>query len=253
MDMENVLTCPEGMYRKEVTITQAQVDASGEMTPGALLRLMQDVSVEHLLTLGLDGDTMESHGYLWMLVRTALSIERMPRVGETVYLHTWFGAEKMWMIPGFYVCYSADGTLMAGAASQWMMVDVETRRLAEPPEIMKSLPVLALADAPALPARRVKLPAELPLRRDFTVQSHEIDRNGHMNNTFYVDWVTELAGDTAFRGRKTAFLWIEYARELLLGQTATLEYAKEEETLFVKGSADSGESFTLKMDFNPCE
>lgn len=241
--------CPADVYQKTIVIADEHTDEFDCMTPTAMVRQMQCAAGEHLTLLGLDGDTMEGHGFLWMLIRTSLQIHRAPRQGEQVVVRTWFGPEKRWMYPGHYVFYTLCGEKLAEAASQWMLVDRNTRRLADPPELLRALPDTSLEGEPELPARKISFPAELTGKAERTVQPHEIDRNGHMNNSYYLDWAAAIPDVKYRQGHALRSLWVEYSHELLAGQIATLQYEHEQNTLYLKGFAGNDDAFKIKIEY----
>lgn len=241
--------CPADVYQKTIVITDEHTDAFDRMTPTAMVQQMQHTAGEHLDQLGLGGDAMEKQGFLWMLIRTSLQIHRAPRQGEHVLVRTWFGPEKRWMYPGHYVFYTFRGEKLAEAASQWMLVDKATRSLTDPPDLIRALPETSLEGEPELPARKVSFPAELTGKAERTVQPHEIDRNGHMNNSYYLDWAAVIPDAKYRQDHALRALWVEYSHELLVGQTATLQYEHEQDTLYLKGLVGNDDAFKIKMEY----
>ena len=241
--------CPDGIYQKAVTITKEDTDSSGEMTPGTLMRRMQHTAVEHMNNLGITGESMLEQGALWVLVRNALQIHRMPKMDEHVVIRVWFGKEKHCMNPSYYVCYSSTGEELASVSSQWLAIDAITRRLTKAPELIQRLTAKTVPDKLDPPANLVKFPDELPEHVERTVLPRHIDLNGHMSNSFYLDWAMELPEKGYLQTHAPCSLWIEYCRELMLGETVTLRYKQEQNTLFLRGFAGEEESFALKLDF----
>ena len=243
--------CPSGAFQKTITVTDVQTDAFSRMTPGALAREMADTTSEHMAILGLDYNTLRSHGLLWVLIRTALWVQCLPQCGESVLLRTWAGEERHWMYPHRTVIFSSTGEILVSACSQWMLIDMNTRRMAPPSEMMWAIPVISLPDEPKLPAQRILFPVEISESTERIVQPQEIDFNGHLNNSYYLDWAVDLLEPSYLQDHALCFLWVEYCKELLEGQAASLHYKREDDSLFLKGYIDGNESFSLKMEFGP--
>ena len=250
MEPENRIERPAGAVQTKYTVTERETDAGGLMRPSALLRAMQLASWANLAPHGLDCEALLERGLLWMLVRTGLELQRLPRRGETVQIRTWWSEEKHWMFSCRYQCFSETGELLASAASLWALAARMTRSLASPEALGDAFPDVRLPDGPELPARRMPFPDTLPGLAYRTVQSEEIDLNGHMNNTCYLDWAMELPELEILRGKKLCRVWVEYGMELLEGQQSENRYALEGNKLFLRGFRDGENTFSLCAEYD---
>lgn len=237
---EYTAACPAGVYQKEFAMT----GLTGQIRPGDLAREMEKITEEHLGILGLSRDRLKAEGKIWVIAWTQIRISHLPQPGERVILRIWPGRMKAMMQVRKYAFYTADGEPLARAASIFVMMDAVTRSFAAPSEILKYLPVVEIPCEPGLPPMRMEFPAELNGCLLRTVAAEEIDLNGHLNNTHYLDWADPLLGD-----RIPASVWVQYAKELTEGQEVTLRYGLQEDALFVRGAAEGCESFLLAAEF----
>jgi acyl-ACP thioesterase len=217
---------------------------SGQVRPGDLAREMEKITEEHLGILGLDRNSLKAEGKIWVIAWTQIHISRLPELGEQVILRIWPGKMKAMMQVRKYAFYTADGDPLACAASIFVMMDANTRGFAAPSEILKYLPVVELPGEPELPPMRMNFPAELEKTLSRTVAAEEIDLNGHLNNTYYLDWADGLMGE-----KTPTSLWVQYVKELMEGQEVTLRYELGEDGLYVRGSSVAAESFLLTAAF----
>lgn len=238
---EYTAACPAGVYQKKFPMT----GLSGQVRPGDLAREMEKITEEHLGILGLSRDKLKAAGKIWVIAWTQIHISRLPALGEQVILRIWPGRLKAMMQVRKYGFYTADGDPLACASSLFIMMDANTRGFAAPSEILKYLPVVEIPGEPDLPPMRLEFPAELGETRQRTVTAEEIDLNGHLNNTHYLDWMSGLAED----GRPPKSVWVQYTKELMEGQEVTLRYERQENILYVRGSAENCESFLLTATF----
>lgn len=252
MTVAELLQAPfDGVFEKTIQVTGNQTDALGRATPVSLTRYTGDATVEHMISLGVDEQALRSNGLLWVIVRTVIDVQRLPREGETLRLFAWAGKEKLWMYPRRTVMFSSGGEPLASACSQWLLIDTETRRLAPPSELIQKVPIVALEDEPKAPALQMKFPGELDIHAKRTVQPGEIDGNGHMNNACYLDWAMELLDAEYMKNHALKRLWADYNKELMEGEQADLQYKRMEDTLYLKVYAEEATSFSAKMDFEP--
>ena len=247
--MDNMLKeCPDGVYQYKMEITSGDVDANGNVTPGALARMMQDATEAHMKEAGLGYQTLREKGLLWFIVWTSVWIERLPKQGESCVICTWPGEVKLGMYSRRYVFFTALGEELLTTSSLFMMIDEKTRKMVPPKELPSELAEIVMEGQPILPKQRLKFP-ELPLVQAHAVQDYEIDKNGHVNNAFYLDWTYQLLNTEYMKKHPLKFFWVQYSKELMPGQTVSMEHTIAGNEFFVKGVADGESSFQVKMEF----
>lgn len=232
--------CPAGAYQKKFPMS----GLSGQVRPGDLAREMEKITEEHLSILGMNRDSLKAEGKIWVIAWTQIHISRLPELGEKVILRVWPGKMKAMMQVRKYALYTVDGDPLACAASIFVMMDANTRSFAAPSEILKYLPVVEIPGEPDLPPMRLEFPAELSKTLPRTVAAEEIDLNGHLNNTHYLDWA-----DPLLEGRMPVSIWVQYVKELMEGQEVALQYEMQETALYVRGVSAAKDSFLLAETF----
>lgn len=242
---EYTAACPAGVYQKKFPMT----GLSGQVCPGDLAREMEKITEEHLGILGLSRDKLKAECKIWVIAWTQIHISRLPALGEQVILRIWPGRMKAMMQVRKYGFYTADGDPLACASSLFAMMDANTRGLAAPSEILKYLPVVEIPGEPDLPPMRLEFPAELGEVRQRTVAAEEIDLNGHLNNTHYLDWADCLAEQCPVQGHTPQSIWVQYIKELTEGQQTALQYGLQDDTLFARGCSAGCECFLLQEKF----
>lgn len=230
-----------------ICIPKAWCDEQGRMHPDTLVAAMQNAAGQHLTDRGVSAEALAKQGCLLGLLWTELRVERLPTAGETVYLRVWFGEKKHGMYPAHYECLDIGGKTLARMASWWIAIDRESRVLTSSPEVMWQLPCHS-EDGEFFAPMQIPFPTSLPCHTGRTVQRQEIDHNDHMNNAHYIKWARELPESTFPRHRLTK-LWAEYRKELLEGQRVTMQYGRENGTLYVVGSRDGETAFQLRMEY----
>lgn len=237
---EYTAACPAGVYQKKFPMT----GLSGRVRLGDLAREMEKITEEHLGILGLSRDRLKAEGKIWVIAWTQIHISRLPELGEQVILRIWPGKMKAMMQVRRYAFYTAGGEPLACASSIFVMMDANTRSFAAPSEILKYLPVVEIPGEPDLPPMRLEFPAELSKTLSRTVAAEEIDLNGHLNNTHYLDWADGLMGE-----KTPSSVWVQYVKELMEGQEVVLQHEMQESALYVRGVSDAKDSFLLTATF----
>lgn len=247
--MENFINnCPAGVYQEEIQIIPEHIDAVGNVTPGALARIMQHMTEAHMDEAGLGYQHLREKGLLWFIVWTSIQIEESPKQGESCIVRTWPGELKLGMYARRYAFYTKDGKELLKTSSLFMMIDETTRKMVPPDELPGELAEVVVEGQLGLPKQRIKFP-ELPLTQTHTVADYEIDKNGHVNNAYYLDWAYDLLNTEYVGKHPLKYCWVQYDKELMLGQKAELRHTVQGNEFYVKGVSEGNSSFQIKMDF----
>lgn len=219
---------PEDVFEQKIHMDEKDVNDNGQMLWGALARRMQPVTEAHLSACGLDWNALHEAGKTWVIAWSGMEIQRLPRLGEDVIIRIWPCKNKMMMHTRKYAFYTSQGEPLLSAASIFLLMRIKERTATESGEEFPVIPIVTLPNEPALPKMRVPMPKELTQQRMRKVTASEIDHNRHMNNSHYLDWVQALMdGDD----RQPSSIWIQYNKELLEGQQATINYECNETEL----------------------
>lgn len=240
-------TCPEGMFQKIIETSDSQNNRTETIRLCELAKMMENLTEEHLDRIGMSQRVRQEEGKAWVIAWNSIFIQRMPKRGEKIDARIWPGKRKSVMSSRKYAFYTAEGEPLVGASALYVLMDVKNRSMAQPSEALKNLPVVMVEGEPALPGLSIPFPEVLSQKKERTVKPQEIDKNGHMNNTCYLDWIEELLDGRFLQNYTPQTVWIQYNKELLEGQTATLNYELQNNTLFVRGYSETTESFSLKI------
>ena len=243
-----VLQNTADVCEKDYVIEESQVDAAGNVTCGTLARFMQDMTTVHMNACGISVESLMEKNLLWVIVCTQINITRMPKAGETVEQYSWAGAEKFGMHSRRFAFFTKEGEELLNAASLFLLVDKESRSLSEPTKETLSLPIVVVDGEPKLPKMMQKYPT-LMFGKIHEVEESEIDYNGHVNNAVYLDWVDSIFDADFVKDRQMKGFWVQYDKEILLGQQVEMKYGASETEAYLKGCVDGVEYFKVKFDF----
>ena len=177
-------------YRHDYLIDDNMVDRFGNLKPSMILFLAQDMAGRHCVELQLDYDTMAQKRLFWAVIRHRVLVTRMPRRGQTVTVETWPMPTTRVAYPRATVAYDAEGNELFRIISLWVIMDLQTRAMILPGK--SGVDVAGLLTGTELGAPGSLAPRLLANRETRTVRYTDLDRNGHMNNCRYLEWVTDL-------------------------------------------------------------
>ena len=243
-----VLQSTADVCRKDYLVKENEVDAGGVITCGTLARWMQDMTTVDMNARGISVESLMEENLLWVIVCTQININRLPKAGETVEQYSWSGAEKFGMHSRRFAFFTMDGEELLNAASLFLLVNKETRALSEPTKETLSLPIVEVEGEPRLPKMMQKYPT-LMFGKTHVVEESEIDYNDHVNNAVYLDWADSIFDHDFITNRKMKGFWVQYDKEIVLGQNVELKYGTSDASVFIKGCVDGTEYFKVKFDF----
>ena len=211
-----------------------------------LAGMLEETANAQLEPYGLGKQDMHERNQAWIIVRREIRFNRFPVIGEDIDIRTFAGAGRHGIYPRWYEIDDEEGNRLADVSCQWCIIDFEKRELLTPDYIEKTAPIVPKEQAGFRARPAVKFP-RLTLERNFTVTEEYIDTNNHMNNAFYLAWAEEIAKDAGFKTENIKTLWIEYSKELMLGDEVKIAWERVENVLYLKGFHGEDGNFSIEI------
>ena len=189
------------IYRENFKLAGNALDRFNRLKPSALLDMMQQVATNQCVGLQLDWDTMASKGLLWAVSRTHVQILGHAAPGTTITVETWPGITSRVAYPRSTVAYDEKGLELFRSISMWVLMDTQTRAMILPGKSGVTVQGLLTGTELAAPGSLVPHEMEHLIKR--RVCYTDLDRNGHMNNTKYLEWMADLL-PSSFHRENTA-------------------------------------------------
>lgn len=211
-------------YTAQYPVTPLHADCFGRCKPSSLLRFAQDAAEAHCHLLGADWDNMAKKNYFWAIIRQRLEISRLPKTGETVTVKTWPMPTTRVAYPRATEGFDEAGNSLFKIISIWVIMDMQSRAMVLPDksgiEVVGTTFGTELKAPGGLPVAQ----AELEVLR--TVSYSDLDINGHMNNSRYLDWLCDLLPAAYHKEHPLKAVTINYMSEAREGQQLHLGIAQ---------------------------
>jgi medium-chain acyl-[acyl-carrier-protein] hydrolase len=207
------------IWREPFRVRFYEAEPSGRAAVPALCRYLQEAADCHCRSLGLSLGELREAGRMWVIVRLALNVAEFPRVGDVVTIETWptSRVDKLRAYRDFHL-KDADGTVLAEAASLWLMLDAQTRRPVRMPESVLQGRYPVLVTPQPVESLTLEEPQTVTSEQRVLVRWDDLDANGHANNVRYVEWSLETVPQEIRRDFQLASLDIHFRNEVMLGQ-----------------------------------
>ena len=210
----------------------------GRMTFAALARYFQEAAWHSAEALGFGYREAMARKQFWVLVRQRIRMDRFPLWGDRIAVETWpRGVDGLWAFREYQV-KDEDAIVIGGATSSWMIVDAETRRPVRPAIVAASLPLVIDRKALGCDASRIRPEGQWAAAGTRRVRTSDLDVNGHMNNSRYIDWVFD-AVQPLRQGVRCGELEINYLAQSREGEEIAVHTAASGDNFYVKGVSPS--------------
>ncbi len=182
----------------------------------------------------------------WMLARLRVRMERFPKWGEKVSVLTFPRGGRRIVAYRDFVLKGEGGEEIGVATSEWMLIDLDSRRLVAIPEA-----VFAAANTVRTPAFGEEAPAKprwdcrecASDALQFRARRGDIDLNGHVNNVHYIEWLMEGRPESAPPCRE---IDIVFKSETLAGDEVRVESVETADGEFIhRVSASDGRDHVI--------
>ena len=210
----------EPIYQQTFSITDNCVDCFGRLKPSMVLFFVQEAAGQHCMNLSVDYDTLAARRMFWAVIRHRVQITRLPMRGETIRVETWPMPTTRVAYPRSVAAYDEAGRECFRCISLWVLMDLDSRAMILPGK--SGVEVNGILRGTELAAPASLSPKPLQQRRSRTVCFTDLDRNGHMNNTRYLDWLYDLLPSSFHREHTPKEFTVCYLNESLEGQTLEL-------------------------------
>ena len=213
-------------------IESYEVTPDGNLKVSALFRIFQRIAGDDLDSAGLTYDALRDMGIVFVLTKMSVEFMENIRVYDEITVITRPRGCKGAVYIRDYDVYMGD-TRVAYCTSQWVIIDFNTRKILRPSTIAeKFLLKDDLEDIYPIENKKFRFKTDELTKIDTRrIYYSHLDRNEHMNNTFYPDIVLDYLPDSYKGDLKGKSVTVHYTTEITAGEQMAI-YVNEAEDGF---------------------
>ena len=184
----------------------ADFDRSGKLGYEAILRIFENTASRHSDSSGDDIIEESRNGITWVLTDWRVQIVRRPDSKAPLRVTTWVrDSVPTGRIFRDYTLADETGTELVCAESRLILFDLRAQKIIriDQQRFRSYLPETRGVFASAAP--RLRAPAAFDGEKTLPLRRSDIDFNGHVHNTKYLDFALEALPDTVPRDAFTGF------------------------------------------------
>lgn len=200
----------------------------GKVRFSHICNYLQEAASIHAEKLGFSKKNFQHLNLTWVMTRMHVRLQCYPEWSDDVTILTFpHGMRKLKAYRDF-ILTSSNGSPIGTATSEWMVMDVKTRKAGRLPEFVETgsntvrEPVFKEAPFSRLSFDRNNSQI---IEKQFSVQHAHVDLNGHVNNVRYLEWMMECAPEID-SGLRVSDMEVVYRAEAKHGDTVTAQCAQ---------------------------
>lgn len=201
-------------------------DVNGFIKIPQLILLSLQVSGMQSIELGMsDMYILENYNLVWIITDYNMKIDRLPVFDEKITIETYAKSHNHLFCYRAFNIKDEAGNIIIEMVATFVLMDRDTRKVH---------PVMSeITDAfdsefskTMLRGPRFK-ELEGGVEQEYRVRFYDLDMNGHVNNSKYLDWVFEVMGADFLTQHVPKKVHLKYVKEVLAGGVITSQYEQE--------------------------
>jgi len=233
------------------------VDFKETLKLSTLFSFFQDVASLASINLGFGIHTLEQeHGVAWVLMRMRVDIIRNPVLDEEITIETWPLEPKKLEFGRDYLVRDRDGNIIIRAVSSWVIMDIKERKLKRAETIGITYPEIFTERAIDCKLGKLKHSGELDVSYKKVIGYSDIDFNGHLNNSRYVDYIMDCFDMDEHEKYDVTSIEVNFMNEALPGDEIVLYQdtsALDSNQVYVEGVKEKDRRVAFKAQLKITE
>ena len=236
------------MHIEKVVIGSNDIDASLKLRVSSFFKIVQDVIMHNTEELNVGTKETNEKGILWVISRCNVEISRLPNYQEEVICKTYPGPDKLNMIfPRYFQIEDNKGNVLIKLSSIWALIDKEKRTAIASSTIASRCIGESHEGELPLPTKIDEI--ETKHMENRTIHYSDVDLNGHLNNTKYIELFLDLHDSQFYKEHPIKKLTLNYLKEIKEGEQVSIFNNLSNKQEFVKIEANGVTSFFALIEY----
>ena len=207
-------------YQMKMKIPFDMADMNGHIKLPDVILLSLQVSGMQSIELGVSDKTiLEEHNLVWIITDYDIEVVRLPRFAEEITIETEALSYNRLFCYRRFTIYDEEGRELIHMMATFVLMDRDSRKVhAVEPEIVA--PYQSDFDKKLIRGPKYESLDE-PFSKDYHVRFYDLDMNGHVNNSKYLDWIFEVMGADFLTQYIPKKINLKYVKEVRPGGVIT--------------------------------
>lgn len=207
---------------KDFFIHYYEVDYYKRATPWSLLNYLQETAFYHADCVGDSQAILASQQLTWMIYKWHLKVHHYPCWKERITVKTWISRYKSYIAFREFEILNNKGEVLVEAGALAILVDTIKNSPHKIDPQRRSLYGVDPNRSGCHKYENFSFTKEGVGKQTFLVRISDIDPNGHVNNSRYLDWFAEIIPLNILHTFTLDELEIIYKKQIKYGQSITV-------------------------------
>jgi hypothetical protein len=210
-------------YQMKMKIPFDMSDMNGHIKLPSLILLSLQVSGSQSAQLGVsDKEILEKYNLVWIITEYDIDVIRLPRFAEEITIETEALSYNRLFCYRRFTIYDESGQAIIQMLATFALMDRDSRKVhSVDPEMVA--PYLSEFSKKIIRGPKYT-DLDNPTSKDYHVRFYDLDMNGHVNNSKYLDWIFEVMGADFLMGHIPQKINLKYVKEVRPGGMITSSY-----------------------------
>ena len=207
-------------YQMKMKIPFDMADMNGHIKLPDVILLSLQVSGMQSIELGVSDKTiLEDYNLVWIITDYDIEVARLPHFAEEITIETEALSYNRLFCYRRFTIYDEAGQELIHMMATFVLMDRDSRKVhAFEPEIV--VPYQSDFDKKLIRGPKYESLEEL-VSKDYHVRFYDLDMNGHVNNSKYLDWIFEVMGADFLTHYIPKKINLKYVKEVRPGGVIT--------------------------------
>lgn len=236
------------MFYKEICKPcPSDYNRNGKLSYEAILQILENAAGNHSANMGDSIADANKNGIAWILTEWRVQIVHRPENGESLNITTWVrGKAPAIAVYRDFLLTDENGTEVIRAEAKFALFDLSTSKLTRISEEL--LGSYQPEDKTVFEdAQRLRAPSEYTSETELKLRRSDIDFNGHVHNTRYVDLAMEAIPKELYSNDRFTEFHIMYHKPVLEDSVVKAQYHTDGLSHLVTIYADNARCALVKL------
>ena len=210
-------------YQMKMKIPFDMSDMNGHIKLPSLILLSLQVSGSQSAQLGVsDKEILEKYNLVWIITEYDIDVIRLPRFAEEMTIETEALSYNRLFCYRRFTIYDESGQAIIQMLASFALMDRDSRK------VHSVDPEMVAPYQSEFSKKIIRGPKytdlDNPTSKDYHVRFYDLDMNGHVNNSKYLDWIFEVMGADFLMNHIPQKINLKYVKEVRPGGMITSSY-----------------------------